>query len=266
MRILIFIVALTLSACRADDAGVEPSASAKTEENTAAARKPCVPEWQAVARGIEYRALNCSGDRLDLHLVRIDPKVASVEAKLQSGSAEDVAGDAAFALNANFFDENLRALGVVLSGKQSLNPLHPVEWQSVFMVDDEGKASIVPVPRWKSVSDTASAAVQAGPRLVVDGEKNKVAQARPSLRSGACIQDDGRVIFFATPQESMFDVWQMVDLAHASETDRGMGCHDAMLFDGGPSVQLFVRLPDGPIIVDGDKRVPAFIVGRARSK
>ena len=256
MRIVIVLLALAFSACSAEKVAPASASAARTSS--------CVAEWQAVARGIDYRALNCSGDRFDLHLVRVDPKAASIEAKVQSGSAKDAAGDAAFALNANFFDENLRPLGVVQSGGRTLNALHPVDWQSVFVIDDAGKASIVTVPRWSSVSDHATTAVQAGPRLVVDGAKNKVAQATPSLRSGACIQKDGHVVFFATPLESLFDVWQMVDLAHKSEADGGMGCQDAMLFDGGPSVQIFVRLADRPIEVEGDKRVPAYIIGRAR--
>jgi uncharacterized protein YigE (DUF2233 family) len=257
MRILILVSFVALIGCDARDVAAPVAASAPEPSR-------CKNEWQPVANGIEYRALNCSGQRFDLHLVRVDPQTAAVEAKVQSGGVEEVAGDAAFALNANFFDENLRTLGVVRSGGKTLNPLHPVEWQSVFSIDKDGKAGIVPVPEWETISDRADVAVQAGPRLVVGGQKNKVAQAQPDLRSGVCIQGDGRVVFFATPLQALFDVWQMVDLAHRSETDGGMACKEAMLFDGGPSVQILVRLSDGPISMEGDERVPAFILGRAR--
>ena len=265
MRIALLLSLLILLSC-ADKVG--PASAGRSSEKTngpaEAGPTSCIADWTSLADGIEYRALKCPD--IALHLVRVDPKIAIVEAKLQSGTAREAAGESLFALNANFFDTNLRALGVVMSNGKVLNSLHKVDWQSVFAISKDGAARIITVPEWSKVQRDMSTAVQAGPRLVVSGAKNKVAQARLDLRSGVCIQNDGRVIFFATPPLPLFDVWQMVDLAHKDEAAGGLGCQDAMLFDGGPSTQLFVRLPDREIEVEGDKRVPAFVSGRARSK
>lgn len=205
--------------------------------------------------------MNCTaGGAFDLHLVRVDPRRAHIDAVKRKGtSAKSIGQQAAFAVNANFFDEKYDPLGVIVSNGQTVNRPHSVKWQSVFYVTRDGEARIVPVLEWIEVRSRAVAAVQAGPRLTVTGERNKVARATPDARSGVCVTED-RVIFFATSPDRLFDVWQMVDLAVE------LGCRDSMLFDGGPSTQVFVNLPGGPIHVDGDKNVSAFVVVSARVK
>ena len=190
----------------------------------------------------------------DLHLVRVDPRRATISAIAQKGTTAQQIGEAAvFAMNANFFDDKFDPLGVVVANGKVLNPVHPVKWQSVFYVTRDGKAGIVPVPEWPSVRDQAVTAVQAGPRLTVGGKRNGVARAKPHLRSGVCLTGP-HVLFFATPPDRAIDVWKSADFAEA------LGCRDSMLFDGGPSTQLFLRGPEVPVSIEGDPRVPAFVV------
>jgi len=210
-----------------------------------------------VAAGIEYRMLDC-----ELHLVRVDPHRAAIDAVVRPGStAGDLGRTYDFAINANFFDEQFRPLGVVLSNGRALNPPHPVRWQSVFYVDGEQHPGIVPVREWEGVRDAAKTAVQCGPRLVVGGRRNDVARADRDWRSGVCIDREERVVFFATDPGARFDVHEMVAIA----ADR-LQCRDAMLFDGGPSVQMFLRREGEPVHVKGDKRVPAYVVVRAGNR
>jgi uncharacterized protein YigE (DUF2233 family) len=249
-RFLPLLVLLLISCARAETA--EPPHEPRP------APIACVNEWMPVARGIEYRMLNCSSARFDLHLVRVDPKVAQIDAVVRPGhTATDLGREYTFAVNANFFDERFRPLGVVITSGRETNPLHPVSWQSVFYVDRERTPHIVPMESFKAIRESAMAASQCGPRLVVDGKKNKVAKAEPASRSGVCIDPQKRVTFFATPPETALDVHQMVALASG-----GMACHDAMLFDGGPSTQMYLRREKAPVIVEGDKRVPAYVVVR----
>jgi uncharacterized protein YigE (DUF2233 family) len=259
---------LFAAACGERSAG-SPPAQARHDGSVADPPFVCESGWTKVGSGIEYRMLNCSPARrrFDLHLVRVDPRLARIEAVLQpDSSAEAVArqGGWTVALNANFFDESFRPLGVVMSNGKQVNPTHPVSWQSVFYVTRNDRARIAPVPRWKDVSGGARAAVQAGPRIVVAGERNRVARARPSWRSGVCIDGRGRAVLFATPRESLFDVAEMVELAVRAEGAGGMGCRDAMLFDGGPSTQLFVARGERSVSVEGDKHVPAYLAVKSR--
>lgn len=216
----------------------------------------CVSEWTNVANGIEYRQHNCKDSAFDLHLIRIDPRRATIDAVVKPGStAGDLGGEWTFAINANFFDEQFRPLGLVMSEGKELTPLHPVSWQSVFAIDRSGKARIVPMKEWKR--GTTKTAVQCGPRLVINGEPNQVVRAVEDWRSGVCIEKAGKVVFFATPHDAQFDVHQIRALAHEE-----LRCRDAMLFDGGPSVQMFLRRGDDPVMVEGDKRVPAYVVAK----
>lgn len=248
MRLLILFLALSAACARHDDP--PPAARSKAEA-------ACVDEWEQAARGVEYRMLNCSASRFDLHLVRVDPQLARIDAVVRPGStAADLGREVAFAINANFFDEQFRPLGVVVSEGKQVNRAHPVSWQSVFFVDRDRTPHIVPVKEWERVRRSATAAAQCGPRLVVDGEKNQVARAEPTWRSGVCIDPDRRVLFFATPSATVLDVHQTATLAAS------LGCRDAMLFDGGPSTQMYLRRPNGAAEVKGDKRVPAYVVVR----
>lgn len=247
-RLLLLLLCL---ACARDETPEEPQPAAST-------RIACVNDWTAVANGIEYRMLNCTPSKFDLHLVRVDPKVAEIDAVVRPGStATDLGREFTFAVNANFFDERFRPLGAVVTSGKEVNRLHPVSWQSVFFVDSGRTPRIVPMKEWADVRQSAVAAAQCGPRLVIDGEKNQVARAEPSWRSGVCIDPRKRVIFFATPPEAAFDVHEMVALAAGP-----LGCRDAMLFDGGPSTQMYLRRQPGPVEVRGDERVPAYVVVR----
>ncbi len=250
-RLLVFLLFLVISCARAETAeGPRHDPKPKPIE--------CVQRWTPVANGIDYRMLSCTADRFDLHLVRVDPKVAQIDAVVRPGqSATDLGREYTFAVNANFFDENFRPLGAVVTSGKEVNRLHPVSWQSVFYVDRERAPHIVPMEKWKDVRGSATAASQCGPRLVIGGEKNKVAKAESTWRSGVCIDPEKRVIFFATPPETQLDVHQMVALAVGA-----MRCRDAMLFDGGPSTQMYLRREDGAVTVEGDKRVPAYVVVR----
>lgn len=240
-------ILLLAAACQRDAAVDPPQASSSPP-----ARK-CVTEWERVADGIEYRTLDC-----ELHLVRIDPKRATLDAVVRPGStAQDLARDFDFAINANFFDDKFRPLGVVLSDGKVLNPLHPVSWQSVFYVDRKGNPGIVPVGEWKDVRD-AKTAVQCGPRLVVHGERNDVKRADADWRSGVCIDRQKRAVFFVTDPGSRFDVHEMVGIAADP-----LQCSESMLFDGGPSAQMFLRRERDDINVEGDKRVPAYVTAVA---
>jgi hypothetical protein len=253
VRIALALVLLLFSGC---NERVEQNAR---PERPAEPEVECVDDWSPVADGIEYRTLNCRDGGFDLHLVRVDPRLATIDAVVRPGTtATNLGRDWTFAINANFFDENFRPLGVVTSQGRALNPPHPVSWQSVFYVDRDRKAGIVPVREWDRVRDSAVTAAQCGPRLVVNGERNSVARADPDSRAGVCIDSRDRVVFFATPPAAHLDVLEMVSIA-AKE----LQCRDAMLFDGGPSTQMFLRREGGPAVVEGDKRVPAYVVVNA---
>lgn len=225
----------------------------------------CDPEWRELAPGLRHRS-HCDDDRIGLHLVEIDPQLWTLDAvRVDPTTAPEVAraSGARFAINANFFDPERRTLGAVVSDGKRVQRRHPVSWQSIFYVDGDGMPAIVLPKDWEPAEKGARMAVQAGPRIVVRGRKNEVEQATPSLRSGVCLPSDRRVIFFITGPMTFYDVREVVDIASLPQDDGGLGCHDAMLFDGGPSAQMY--LEGSGISITGD-RVPAFVLARARDE
>jgi exopolysaccharide biosynthesis protein len=225
----------------------------------------CDPEWRELAPGLRHRS-HCEAGRTGLYLVELDPELWTLDAaRVDPTTAPAIAREsgARFAINANFFDPERRTLGVVVSAGERVQRPHPVSWQSIFYVTGDGTPAIVLPKDWEPVESEARMAVQAGPRIVVRGRKNEVAQATPSLRSGVCLPTDRRVIFFVTDSMSFYDVHEMVEIASLPESEGGFGCHEAMLFDGGPSAQM--HLEGSQISITGD-RVPAFVLARPRDE
>jgi uncharacterized protein YigE (DUF2233 family) len=222
----------------------------------------CETSWQSLDGGLEYRAIRClGGDELDVHAVRIDLDRWKLESAVVAGAtARTVARDhnAPLAINANFFDHARKAIGIVVRDGTTVNPAHNVSWQSIFLVGKSGKASVIPTSSWSAYRAKTLMAVQAGPRLVVAGHTNRVHQSYAAARAGVCIQKSGDVIFFATPQDRKFDMYEIARIARRGEEDGGLACHDAMLFDGGHSVNLFAIGDDKRVEVSGDT-VPVFV-------
>lgn len=230
-------------------------------------RGECSTTWTTLDGGLHYRAVRCLGSSdLDFHLVSIDPDRWKIDTTLvDRGSARDVARarGARFAINANFFDTSRNALGLVVrSGEQVRGP-RSTSWQSIFLIRKDGTAKIVLPKSWSEEKSRVWMAVQAGPRLVVDGHTARVRQSYTAARSGVCIQKKNRIVFFATPSDRKFDMYEMARIARRDEADGGMACHDAMLFDGGHSTQLFLDTEKKDVSVTGDS-VPVFIHALAK--
>lgn len=229
----------------------------------------CRVDWQQVAPGLDYRPIECLGDPddLDMHVVRVDLERWRLEvASIPGGSsARQVANDsdAAFAINASFFDRSGNPLGVLVRAGEQVQRARASSWQSIFLVDDDDTPRIIMPKRWSGVADAALMAVQAGPRLVVGGHTNRVHQSYAAERSGVCIAKSGDLLFFATPQKRKFDMYEIASVARRAEVDGGLECREAMLFDGGHSTQIYLQGETKQVHVSGDP-VPVFIYATRR--
>ena len=229
----------------------------------------CATSWKHVGTGLDHRAITCLGDAddLDVHVVRIDPEFFKFDvAFVTNGSSarrEAETRDARFVINANFFDASRHPLGVIVRSGTELQGRHPASWQSIFLVDDDGEFRVIRVTDWPKYRSRARMAVQAGPRIVVKGRINKVNRSYSAARAGVCIQRDGDVLFFATPQTRKFDMWEFGRVAKRAEASGGLGCYDAMLFDGGHSTQMHLVGDEKAISVSGDP-VPVFVFAKRK--
>lgn len=231
----------------------------------------CETEWKRLRGGLHYRVITCLGKEQkperDLHVVRVDPEQWTVNVYLsQDASAREVVNDknAVFAINANFFDTERRPLGLVVRNNEQVRGLRPTSWQAIFLMREDGSAEIIRVDDWKKYRDDAFMAVQAGPRLLVDGERTAVKNTYAAARSGVCLRDDD-IIFFATPSDRKFHLTEIARIAQRKEEDGGLACDDAMLFDGGHSTQLYLKTGDKPVSIKGDP-APVFVYVREREE
>ena len=229
----------------------------------------CSTDWQHLATGIDYRRITCLGDAddVDVHVVRIAPQFFTFDVAYVTGGStarkEVDKRDARFAINGNFFERDLSPIGLIVRSGDELQGRHASTWQSIFCIDRNGQARILRLSEWPKYRAGAQMAVQAGPRIVIKGRINKVNKSYYAARAGVCLQKDGDLIFFATPQDRKFDMWETGRIAKRSEAGGGLGCYDAMLFDGGHSTQMDVEGDTQSVHVDGD-RVPVFVFAKRK--
>lgn len=228
----------------------------------------CDTTWRKLDQGLHYRAIDCLGetDALDVHVVRIDPdnwkfNTAVVEFGTARGIAE--AKDAAFAINANFFDKERKPLGLIVRSGDEVSVARESTWQSIFLIDETDRPRIILPSSWEKYREGAKVAVQAGPRLVINGHVSGARNNYRAERVGVCIQPDGDLLFFATPRDRKLHVREMARIAQRAEKDGGLHCRNAMLFDGGHSVNFFVEGDDKTVSVSNG-RVPVFVYATPR--
>ena len=163
-------------------------------------------------------------------------------------------------INANFFDPEENALGLVIQDGEKQSRLHNGGdlLSGIFYVKS-GKAAIVHRSEF-NVYD-AEIAVQAGPRLISNGKIVDDQQPQPpTRRSGVAITKSGDVIIFATrvrfPGASIGQIQRMLMQPSLEITD-------ALNLDGGSSSQIYLELvPRGeePLWITGGDVVPIGLV------
>ena len=228
----------------------------------------CRVDWERASPGLDYRRIACLGnDDVDLHVIRVDQHLWRLDvASIRGGStARRVADDkdAGFVINASFFDGHRAPLGALVRSGDEIQGARRTSWQSIFLIDGDGIPRVVTPAQWSRFRKKAWLAVQAGPRLVTAGHTNRVHQSYAAARAGVCIENNGALVFFATPQERKFDMYEIARVARRDEVDGGLACRDAMLFDGGHSAQIYLDGENKRVHVDGDF-VPAFIYATKR--
>lgn len=209
-------------------------------------------EWRTVAPDLEIVELTGGFLAADLLVVRTGLeryRVSVVQAssfgreRASVRQLADLSG-AILAINANFFDNRGRPLGLIVSGGSTYQRIHHGgrTLTGIFSVGSEG----MQVSSRSSYSPTyVSEAIQAGPRLVANGRAvpEPSSSGASSRRSGVCLDRQGRLLFF-TVSSGLFGM--TLEKLQEVLTRPGIDCLDALNLDGGGSSQLFVRSPSTP--------------------
>jgi len=228
--------------------------------------------WRRIAPDLETTSASTGAFSADLILVRSRLEryrvgvVQATDHGVQRASVRRLveATGAILGINANFFDEAGRPLGLVTSQGAVRQRLHGGgrTLTGVFAVDGRGpridsRISYSPVG--------VQEAIQAGPRLVTQGVptaglKSSGAAAR---RAGVCLDRENRLIFFAASSGFLgLTLEELQRILTRPEID----CRDALNLDGGGSAQLYVSpgvvaggLRTAEIFIPGADEVPVML-------
>lgn len=203
---------------------------------------PAAPDWEPVARGLGYRAIehrpHPMASPVLVHAFRFTPEALELRvlpAGATGGHVHTLAREAGalLAVNGGFFLEDFTPLGLLVSGGRELNALRRADW-GVFSVAG-GRADIVHRREWRRPAGLEFA-IEAGPRLVVAGRVLSLKPQR-ARRTALCLRAPDDVVVVVTAGQ--LDTTEFAELLARAESAGGLGCRDALNLDGGSSTQLW---------------------------
>lgn len=237
--------------------------------------------WSQVAPGVEVRTVTLSRDgqptRVELVLVRLNleqTRLRILESRRYGEPGLGVAdflrqSESLFAINASYFDEQSQPLGYLWDGSLELNgkPERGGAFSGVLRIS--GKTAAI-LHRRDYDRETGDLALQAGPRILVDGEPPSSLKhpVRVDRRSGVAVQADGRPIFFATqirmaafkgailPKGDGMSFRELALLFGKDGHEHDIAAPNVLNFDGGTSAGLAVQVGATSVAVPNFVPVP----------
>ncbi len=205
--------------------------------------------WREVSPGFSYLRNTETG----AHLFKVNPakwRVSVLRAKDYSQAALSVRryrerSEAALAINGGFFNGQFESLGLLVQQGHSVSPLRQASW-GVFSISG-GRPTIQSSRDYNTTDPAVEMAIQAGPRLVVNGILSKLKESLPERRSAIGITPDREVLLAVTDNPLLMTEWAKLLQVYAT---------DVLNLDGGGSTQLSVKLKNLTIQVDGETNVP----------
>jgi len=204
--------------------------------------------WHTLAPGIEYVVLEFgdTDDPMNVHAFRIDParhKLDVVLAKdfgLSATSVREMGqrARAVVAVNGGFFSPEFHPLGLRIAHGAVRNALKDTSWWGVFFM--RGTHAQIVAKNDFHAEQHLTMAVQAGPRLVVNGQIPNL-KGGEAQRTGIGITRDGKIVIAST-EEYPISTEEFAQLFRKSARDGGLDCPNALNLDGGSSSQIFAQL------------------------
>lgn len=196
-------------------------------------------DWQDLSDGLRFLS-TATPEEAVVYLVEVDPSKLRLELLTprdrESGRLplrQLIAGRGVVAaVNASFFAEDGRAMGLVIVDGHALNPLRQTNW-GIFQII-AGQPSIIHSRDYRA-DPQRSLAVQTGPRLVIAGQVPNFKDTAIAPRSAVCLTPEQRVILAATPGLITLEQWAQTLKPY---------CVNALNLDGGSSTQFYVKAKD----------------------
>ncbi len=227
--------------------------------------------WRTVQKGVEFRKIVLDRTepnyQVELKLVRFDPRAIAPrilharDMQLTGASSKTFAekSGALAAINANYFDENGRALAYLKTAEKEINrsvSKHAL-YTGVFGLRD-GWPFVM--HRDEFNPSQASEALQSGPLLLRRGTPVEVMRGlgRYARRAVVGIDKDGRVIVAVT--DAVLGGLSFAELQELFANPKAqMETPDLLNLDGGGSAQLYLKAGKFEEWIVGTTEVPVAI-------
>ena len=141
------------------------------------------------------------------------------------------------AINANFFDENSHALGLLINDSKLIKKIHRggSVLTGLFLYRDN---SMLISDRNPTLLKDTITGFQSGPRLIVNNKKLKIKNPKSTTyRSGVCIDKKQNLIIYTTKNLTTATLPEVQETLLSPNID----CKNALNLDGGDSTQIRVK-------------------------
>jgi uncharacterized protein YigE (DUF2233 family) len=219
--------------------------------------------WQKIDEGFEARTMELNGPSYQaftrLQILRIDPEKYPVRVMDSRAFGVDrmeikefvIKTKALAVMNGGFFLSDYLPRGLLIADYREVSPLRKVDW-GIFLIRDN-RPEIIHTREFQNDA-RISQALQAGPRLVVNGKelhlKNQLAR-----RSALGITFKSQIIFLNTENTQAY-FQDIAKVFRLSESEGGLDCRDALNLDGGLSSQMYGEYKNWKIDIPGGWPVP----------
>lgn len=222
--------------------------------------------WQTLTSGLHYKkilipqvgALTTPSEKNEraIHAFKISLRHWEIKPMIATQGLASVKtlteqNQAVLGINANFFDEGGRALGLVIKDGKQFNPLKKISWWGLFYIEDENPR--IAHSSQFTTNPKITQAIQAGPRLLIDGKIPELKVGR-SAKTAIGINQQGDVILLVS--KSSIDILELAELMARPVNKGGLGCINALNLDGGSSSQLYSRVREFELGLPSYVRIP----------
>lgn len=212
--------------------------------------------WQNLQTGLDYAKINVvySGTPVNIHAVRVN--LSQLQVKPIHTPARSfvksmaISHDALAVLNANFFEPSGKPLGIVVADKTELNSFKNISWWSILCIKDQAAQIFHASVYQQGQCDNA---IQAGPRLVVQGAATKLKE-NISKKSAVGLNAKGELFLIAT--ENILPISLFAEVLRVKEAEGGFELIDVLNLDGGSSTQIYVNTTNFTLDIPNFVQVP----------
>ena len=198
--------------------------------------------------GFYYHHLNISQPKyrvktdFNLFYIAVDPLKYNIELLLAKDYKHNFfhtrdylkLSKALFVINASFFDENFKPLGLQIKKGKVIKKLKRIDGGVFFIKDNQAKITHTKEFRH---NNKIQLAIQSRPRLVHDGKPIPLLKKQIAKRSFICINNNQQVILGVT-EDSKAYADDLANILAIKKEKGGLGCLYALNLDGGSSSQV----------------------------